>query len=69
MTNPFENEDSGYLVLANAQGQRSLLPSHIEVPAGWTAEHGTDSRTGCLAYIDANWTDLRPMIPAAQDSK
>ncbi|GAA2299189.1 MbtH family protein [Streptomyces caniferus] len=60
MANPFEDADAGYLVLVNDEGQHSLWPDFIEVPAGWTAVHGKDSREACVAYINAHWTDMRP---------
>ena len=61
MTNPFEDPEGTYLVLVNEEGQHSLWPSFVDVPAGWTAAHGEDSREACLAYVNANWTDLRPL--------
>ncbi|GGQ63071.1 MbtH family protein [Couchioplanes azureus] len=60
MTNPFENADGRYLVLVNDEQQHSLWPSFVEVPAGWTVVFGEDSRAACLAYVEENWTDLRP---------
>ncbi len=66
MTNPFENEDAPYLALANDEGQHSLWPESIEVPAGWSTRHGPDSRAACLAFIEANWTDMRPNSLVAQ---
>ncbi|OJF15838.1 MbtH family protein [Couchioplanes caeruleus] len=60
MTNPFENAEGRYLVLVNDEQQHSLWPSFVEVPAGWTVVFGEDSRDACLAYVEANWTDLRP---------
>lgn len=60
MANPFENPDGSYLVLVNAEGQHSLWPAFIEVPAGWEAVHGEAARTDCLEYINEHWTDLRP---------
>ncbi|GHH88868.1 protein mbtH [Streptomyces sulfonofaciens] len=60
MTNPFENPDGTYLVLVNDEGQHSLWPSFVEVPAGWTVAHGEDTRDACLAYIEEHWTDMRP---------
>jgi uncharacterized protein YbdZ (MbtH family) len=60
MTNPFEDDDAQYLVLVNDENQHSLWPSWIEVPAGWSTVYGEDLRQGCLAYIEANWTDIRP---------
>jgi uncharacterized protein YbdZ (MbtH family) len=60
MTNPFEDDDAEYLVLVNDENQHSLWPAWIEVPAGWSAVHGADTRPGCLDYVEANWTDIRP---------
>jgi MbtH protein len=60
MSNPFEDPDGGYQVLINAEGQHSLWPAALEVPAGWTVVRGADTREACLRYIDEHWTDLRP---------
>jgi MbtH protein len=60
MTNPFENNDASYLVLVNDEGQHSLWPVAIEVPAGWSTTFGEDSRQACLDYIERTWTDMRP---------
>jgi MbtH protein len=60
MTNPFEDENGVYHVLVNEEGQHSLWPSFIAVPAGWTIVHESDSRAACLEYISKHWTDLRP---------
>ena len=61
MTNPFEDEDGTYLVLVNDEGQHSLWPQFADVPAGWEVAHGPDGRAACLEYVEANWTDLRPL--------
>ncbi|WIX76045.1 MbtH family protein [Amycolatopsis carbonis] len=60
MTNPFENPDGTYLVLVNDEGQHSLWPEFVAVPAGWTTAFGPDARQPCLDYVEQNWTDLRP---------
>lgn len=60
MTNPFEDNDGTYLVLINDEGQYSLWPTTIQVPAGWTVVHENDTRQACLDYIEKNWTDMRP---------
>lgn len=60
MTNPFEDENGIYHVLINDEGQHSLWPSFIDVPAGWTIIHEADSRAACLEFIERNWTDMRP---------
>ena len=60
MTNPFEDENGVFHVLVNEEGQHSLWPSFIAVPAGWTIVHESDSRAACLEFINQHWTDLRP---------
>ena len=65
-TNPFEDEDGRYLVLVNDEGQHSLWPTFAEVPAGWSVAFGEDSRAACLAYVEQNWTDMRPRTLIAQ---
>ncbi|WP_370962895.1 MbtH family protein [Amycolatopsis sp. cg9] len=60
MSNPFEDENGTFLVLVNAENQHSLWPSTVDVPAGWRAVHGEDTRAACLEYVEKNWTDLRP---------
>ena len=60
MTNPFEDPQGQYLVLVNAENQHSLWPEFVPVPAGWTQVFGADAKDACLAYVEANWTDLRP---------
>lgn len=59
-TNPFEDADGSYKVLKNDEDQHSLWPESIPVPDGWVIVHDTDSRAGCLDYIESNWTDIRP---------
>jgi len=59
-TNPFEDNEGEYLVLVNDEDQHSLWPAFVEVPAGWHAVFGPGDRTAALAYVEANWTDLRP---------
>lgn len=60
MSNPFENESGQFLVLVNHENQHSLWPAAIDVPAGWRSVKDSDTRSACLAYIEENWTDLRP---------
>jgi MbtH protein len=58
--NPFDDPDGEFLVLVNDEGQHSLWPSFGNVPDGWHVAHDKDTRGACLAYIDKNWTDMRP---------
>lgn len=60
MSNPFEDNDGEFLALVNGEGQYSLWPAFIDVPAGWTIAHPRDSREACLDFINRTWTDLRP---------
>ncbi|SCF23477.1 MbtH protein [Micromonospora echinospora] len=59
--NPFEDPDREFLVLVNDEEQHSIWPCHLEVPAGWRVVHGPGTRQACLDYVEANWTDLRPL--------
>lgn len=59
-TNPFDNENGRFLVLVNAEEQHSLWPSFAVVPDGWTVAVTETSRDEALAYIEKNWTDIRP---------
>ncbi|HKT05814.1 MAG TPA: MbtH family protein [Rugosimonospora sp.] len=61
MTNPFDDPDGTYLALVNAEGQYSLWPDSLDVPPGWTVAHPSDTRDACLASINKNWTDMRPL--------
>ena len=61
MTNPFDDPDGVFIVLRNAEGQHSLWPATIAVPAGWEIVHPSDSRQACLNYVGMHWTDLRPL--------
>ncbi|MFI5956127.1 MbtH family protein [Cryptosporangium sp. NPDC051539] len=61
-TNPFDDENGSFVVLVNDEDQHSLWPTFATVPAGWRVAFGGDgaSRDDCLAYVETNWTDLRP---------
>lgn len=61
MTNPFEDEDGTFLVLVNDEGQHSLWPSSLDIPAGWQPTGPRGKRDECLAFIDEHWTDMRPL--------
>lgn len=66
MANPFDFDEGTFLALVNDEGQYSLWPAFADVPAGWQVASGPDTRTGCLAFIEANWLDLRPRSLVAQ---
>lgn len=58
--NPFEDADAEFLVLINDEGQYSLWPASLDVPAGWAVVHAKATRDVCLAFVDDSWTDMRP---------
>ncbi|MBB4911625.1 MbtH family protein [Actinophytocola algeriensis] len=58
--NPFDDPDGVFLVVRNDEARHSLWPGDLPVPSGWEVVHGTDTRDGCLAYVERNWTGLRP---------
>ena len=60
MSNPFERADIRYFVLVNDEGQHSLWPETVEVPAGWRTVFGAEMRDACLSHIEQSWTDIRP---------
>lgn len=61
--NPFDDDNGSFYVLVNDEDQHSLWPTFADVPAGWRVVYGGEqgaTRTACLEYVEANWTDLRP---------
>jgi MbtH protein len=52
--------ESNYIVVCNDEEQYSIWPAHKAIPLGWREAGPTGDRASCLAYIDRNWTDMRP---------
>lgn len=50
-----------FIVLVNDEGQHSIWPAGTAIPAGWSNIGPVGPRAECLAFVDANWTDMRPM--------
>ncbi|MFD5326747.1 MbtH family protein [Streptomyces sp. NPDC127092] len=61
MTDASEGLQAPCLVVVNGEGQHALWPEFAQVPAGWTVVHGPADRSSCVAYVDAHWTDMRPL--------
>jgi MbtH protein len=59
-TNPFDDDNGMFVVLVNDEDQHSLWPTFTDVPAGWRKIFGEAGRGECLAYVEQNWTDMRP---------
>lgn len=54
-------DDIGYRVVMNQEEQYSIWPSDQELPAGWSDVGKAGSKAECLAYINAAWSDMRPL--------
>ena len=67
--NPFDDEDAMFVVVVNEEGQHSLWPEQMEVPGGWEIVYGPQPRKHCIGYVDAHWTDMRPLSLAASMRK
>ena len=50
-----------FRVLINAEEQYSIWPASVPVPPGWEATGHSGAKDDCMAYIDENWTDMRPL--------
>jgi MbtH protein len=49
-----------YVVVRNHEDQYSIWFADRALPAGWEAVREARPREDCLAWIEQNWTDLRP---------
>ena len=58
---PNEPDTRQYQVLVNHEEQYSLWPLDQAVPDGWRPAGRQGSKDDCLAYVDAVWTDMRPL--------
>ena len=57
-----ETEDlQTYLVVVNHEEQYSVWRSDRELPNGWDAIGAAATRAECLARIEEQWTDMRPL--------
>ncbi|SDJ97342.1 MbtH protein [Actinopolyspora mzabensis] len=62
MTNPFDDPDTNYTVLANEEGEHSLWPASLPVPPRWMTVHGPSTREDCLSRVNELWHGLRPRV-------
>lgn len=49
-----------FVVLVNGEGQYSVWPAGHDIPEGWSRVGPMGSKAECLAFIEANWKDMRP---------
>ena len=60
MTNPFDDETLTFRVVVNDEDQHAIWPDFKEIPKGWHEAGCRGSRADCMAFIEDNWTDMRP---------
>jgi MbtH protein len=56
-----EEDVTIYKVVVNHEEQYSIWPADREIPLGWRDAGKTGPKDECLAYIEAVWTDMRPL--------
>jgi len=57
-----EREDNTiYKVVVNSEEQYSIWPADRENPLGWNDAGKSGTKAECLQYIEAVWTDMRPL--------
>ena len=50
-----------HVVVINEEEQYSIWPEGKAIPAGWRAVLEPAPTEQCLEYIEAHWTDMRPL--------
>lgn len=61
MSNPPNEPHDRFFVVVNLEGQYALWPECAQAPAGWTVAHGAADRAACIDFVNAQWTDMRPL--------
>ncbi|MGD1992883.1 MAG: MbtH family NRPS accessory protein [Anaerolineae bacterium] len=61
MSDQARDDGKIYQVVVNHEEQYSIWPADREVPTGWHPVGQPGDRADCLAYIEAIWTDMRPL--------
>ena len=66
--NPFDDTSAEFLILVNLENQHSLWPVFADIPHGWRQVAGPLPHGEAMAWVDENWTDMRPAsLIAAMD--
>ncbi len=56
-----DREDTLFDVVVNEEGQYSIWVTDRTIPPGWRAVGKRGNKPECLAYIEENWIDMRPL--------
>lgn len=54
-------DDTLFCVVINHEEQYSIWPADREIPLGWKAVTEGKTKQDALNYIEAVWTDMRPL--------
>jgi MbtH protein len=55
-----EADNAEYDVVINTEEQYSIWRVERALPRGWSKVGKRGGKADCLAYIEQNWTDMRP---------
>jgi MbtH protein len=55
------NSNFHWIVLINDEEQYGLFPQELAIPPGWREAGFSGSEEACVAYVDQQWTDMRPL--------
>jgi len=61
MNDNVAEETETYKVVVNHEEQYSVWPVDQQNPLGWKDAKFDGPKAACLAYIEAVWTDMRPL--------
>lgn len=56
-----EEDTSRFKVVINHEEQYSIWPADRENAAGWRDAGKEGTKAECLAFVEAEWTDMRPL--------
>ncbi|MEQ7922662.1 MbtH family NRPS accessory protein [Xanthomonas sp. WHRI 1810A] len=56
-----DSENTQFRVVINHEEQYSLWPDYKAIPDGWKSVGIEGNKQTCLDYIEATWTDMRPL--------
>jgi MbtH protein len=56
-----DDDKQQYTVVVNHEEQYSIWFVDRAIPNGWREVGKTGTKAECLDYIDAVWTDMRPL--------
>jgi MbtH protein len=56
-----EEDTTIYMAVVNHEEQYSIWPADRELPLGWHNAGKTGTKQEVLAWIEAVWTDMRPL--------